>query len=440
MNQHVAWTSGFADDRVSYYPQETVYPALANREPSAFPTMLGAVMALYLLCTVVFSQRETLSYLSQAIAILATVLWLVWSLSTGMGFKLPRPMAWYALWFIWATAGMPICESGQPFNQVYMTIAKVALISLVASQCVRTRGDILACFLVLSLASILVFALGARDVLKAVNYQKNQAIINSRATTTLLANSNMLAFFAVATLVMSVACFLAYRSKLLKIATAITIPFGFYLLAASGSRKGMGSIVLVAVGLYWFHFRKAWHGVTGKLAAFAVGGILIVGAIVFLSRLPTLNRLTRTVGESGAYSKEARFVWFIRGLEITANHPVFGLGVGGFALMGESGHFGTYTHSTITETLTGTGIPGFILYFGSQASLFILINRTRKAEIPARDKAILNCCMCLYGVWMLYHVFSVMLNGRLAWPLMAAITGYCLQLRRDYSLDRPNYY
>jgi O-antigen ligase len=194
----------------------------------------------------------------------------------------------------------------------------------------------------------------------------------------------------------------------------------------------MSCIILTAIGLYWFHFRTAWRGLGGKLAAAVLGASIIIGSVFFVSKMPSLVRMTRTIGESGQFEKEARFRWFIRGLEITARHPIFGLGVNGFAIMGESGHFGTFSHSTITETLTGTGIPGFILYFGSQVSMFLMIWRLRKVPLPRGDMAILDCCLCIFLIYLVYHVFAVVLGGKFGWPLMAGICGYCHQLQKNY--------
>lgn len=425
------WNAG--TERGGYAPQLAV-PALAEQDRSVFPGLLGVGISLYLFAVVICSRRVDLAFLPQVIGIVVGCFLIIWNLGTGVKLAVPRFMLWYFLWFIWASCTMPLSGSADPYGTIWVTQAKICLMTLVASQCVRTRGDVLALMFALTLATLVVFVVGKENIMQALNYQKYQSATKSRAVDTLLGNANVLAFFAITAVTGAVTCILAYRNILLRLLPGLILPLGLYLLVASGSRKGMLSLVVVAVGLYWYHFRKSWSGFKGKLAALILGGVLVTGAIVLVSRMPTLDRLTSTV-----VAKEARYVWFIRGLEITAKNPIFGIGVGGFAITGESGRLGIYSHSTITEALTATGIPGFLLYFAAQGALFLQLRRLRKLPLPSRDMVIVNCCMCIYWIWMVYHLFSVMFDNRLACPLMGAIAGYLLHLEKTYGRQSPNY-
>lgn len=412
-------------------------PALQNGDPPAYPSFLGIAIGLYLVGVVVFSQREYLSYFVQAMAVLISVCWFAWSLATARRLLLPRPVIWFGVWMLWASITMPMSREAEPFNEVWMRLVKVCLMTFIASQCVRSRGDLLFCFISLVVASGIVFVVDAETVLQAVRYEKYQDIALSRANDTLLANSNTLAFFALFVLVGAVCCLLAYQSKLLKILAVVCVPFSLYLLAASGSRKGMAGIVLVAAGLFWFHFRKSSPTMLKRVIMIALGGGLVAGAVVFVTRLPTIERLQSTVGESGAFEQESRYVWFKRGLEIAVENPIMGIGIDGFSQSGASGRYGTYSHSTVTEVLAGTGVPGFCIYFASQVSLYLLLRRLRRLPLPWRDMAVVNCLMALLFVWYLYEVFAVMMDSKLGWPLLGAIAGYGLHLKNEYATGGP---
>lgn len=59
-------------------------------------------------------------------------------------------------------------------------------------------------------------------------------------------------------------------------------------------------------------------------------------------------------------STQVRFGLFLTGLQIFAENPFFGCGLGQFGLVSGTGY---YAHNEVAEILSTTGLPGFLLYF-----------------------------------------------------------------------------
>jgi O-antigen ligase len=127
--------------------------------------------------------------------------------------------------------------------------------------------------------------------------------------------------------------------------------------------------------------------------------------------------------------------YFFSGLKGLASSPIFGLGLGGFELEGLSGRRFTYSHSSITETLVSTGIPGFSLYLGSQIGLYLMLRRLRKLNLPRADRVIVNMVTILFLEWVFFSIFAVMIDNRLLWPLLGAFCGYATHLKRRYEVQ-----
>jgi hypothetical protein len=259
--------------------------------------------------------------------------------------------------------------------------------------------------------------------------------------TLLLANANTVGLFGLRTLVWVTACVLATRRVSFKLLSVMPVPFGLYLIAASGSRKAMIGFMLSAAALYYYHFRKAGASSVGKrLLAILIGLMIVAGSVYFVVKMPHFFRLTRTLESTASVQEQARFQYFIRGMQKTAESPIFGMGAGGFALagLGTGAHGAHYSHSTVTETLSCTGVPGFLLYFGGQLLLYLLLQKLRKAKLPPRDAAMVNILMVLFWLNLMTSVLAVALGDRLIWPLLGAICGYLAYLKQTYVDGSPS--
>jgi O-antigen ligase len=122
-------------------------------------------------------------------------------------------------------------------------------------------------------------------------------------------------------------------------------------------------------------------------------------------------------------------------MKATAEHPFLGLGLDGFAmnrLGGTVSKGGHYSHSDISETLSCTGIPGFLLYYGIYLAFFNRLRRLRKSALPPQDMAMVNMIMAFLVVVLTAGVVGVFTTHRLQWPLIGAMCGYLGYLQARY--------
>jgi O-antigen ligase len=148
-----------------------------------------------------------------------------------------------------------------------------------------------------------------------------------------------------------------------------------YATLLTGSRAGFIALaVAVSVCLWEFAIR----GRRMYLVALAAG----LGAILLISSGSTLGDRLRETFSSGdpssstAYtSSQQRQQLLWRSLEITAKHPLFGVGPGNFPIVSGSWHV---THNSYTQMSSEGGIPALIFYVTILWYGFRNLERTRK--------------------------------------------------------------
>lgn len=400
---------------------------------------LSVVAATYLASVPFLSYSEKLaaSWVPQALGIGVALIWSLTAVATGRRIVWTRPVTWYLVWVFWAASGILVTASPEYFWGRYKTLLKVALMTWVLSQCIRTRADLGCCFFVLGLVSLGVFIEGGDDLARAMGSSEGRGE-GYRAQGTLLSNANTLAQFAVIVIAAGLGGLFIYRGLIVRALALLPIPFALYMIAASGSRKGMVSVMLIGVGFYVYQIRKSGaSGMSRRFLMFLVGASLIAGSVYFVAKLPFLFRLTGAFQDTDSVQAQPRFQYLIHGMALTARHPVIGTGLGGFALAGigkgDKGYH--YSHSTITETFCTTGIPGFLMYFGGQFVLFRLLRVLRKAHLPKRDAAMVNLCTVLFWILLFYAVLSVSFSDRLMWPLLGGICGYLTHMKQKHVDD-----
>lgn len=410
--------------------------ATGPREPS-WPSLPALAASVYLVSVPMLSSwDEGTAWIPQVIAVGVAVIWLIFGAILG-GHRIvwAPPVMLYVLWAFWAASGLMVTLNRDYFMINWRAILKVMAITWVVSQCVRTRADLLACLTSLGGASFVLFSTGAEAILKASAFSGMRETADSRAGGTLISNANDLGVFGVVVLLGSLTSLWAFRNKFLKLIALAPVPIALYLVAASGSRMAMIGVMMVGAGIYWFHLRKAGGaGVERKLAMLVVGMMLVGGSMYYVSKNPFFFRLKAQFADKNALAEQPRLQYFARGMKATAENPVLGLGLGGFALhgLGGRGNLSHYSHSVLTETLSCTGIPGFLLYFGSQFAFFNLVRKLRKAPLPKWDGAAVNMLMVAFWTFFLMSLVSMPAANRMLWPLHGAFCGYLIVLKKRY--------
>ncbi len=171
-------------------------------------------------------------------------------------------------------------------------------------------------------------------------------------------NPNDLALAIVISLPLCLALLFLTRNRVLKVAWALALLMMVYAVFLTGSRGGFLSLIVVAAVCLWEFAIRGRRYYLLVLAALA-GVILWESAGGMLA-----GRLNGTFNSdedvASAYgSAQARQELFWRSVEVTTEHPLFGVGPGNFQVVSGSWHV---THNSFTEMSSEGGVPALILY------------------------------------------------------------------------------
>ena len=154
----------------------------------------------------------------------------------------------------------------------------------------------------------------------------------------------------------------------------------FYGMVAAGSRGAYLSFVIagalwpvMCLGL-WKKRRRA-----RIFAAIAAAAIFYV-TLTWIQEGTYLGMRTKMAFTRQDTSSEARLELVLKGLQIAAQNPVTGVGLGQFGLASGSDK---YAHNEWAELLATTGVPGFLIFIGVYWSAWRRLGRAlRRASDP----------------------------------------------------------
>jgi len=225
-----------------------------------------------------------------------------------------------------------------------------------------------------------------------------------------------------------------------------------YISAISASRK---SLIIFSVFFTIWCVLVLPRGRGIKVFASRIFAVILVATVVYVS-IPLVmektafgtrwNELTKEgrYGVGEGVRENIRFEMYMAGLQMFANHPITGVGLGQFKV-----HFqtGAYSHSDIIEPLSTTGALGFILY---ESFYIILLIRLRRIFLLLRDPTEqyrVKALMMLVVVILLFGLGGPHITAQPVFVLLATLSAYSWtklhELRAEASaaigsLHRPN--
>src|ERR1043166_2378141 len=395
---------------------------LADPDERLMPSILGIATGLYLLSVITLSTAsEATSWIPQIVGIALGVLWI----AVGV-FAKAQPLAWtkpitlFVIFGAWAGTGALVTIDFDYFMAIYMTTIKVTIVTWICMQCIRTRQDYLTCCFLIGIAGCIILVVSHDQIMRAIEYSGTKEKAGLRVSETLIKNSNELGQVGVLMAFTSISCLLGSKNPVMKVAAAVPLIGALYIVAASGSRQAMVGVIAIAGCIYWYHFRKAQKGSVGKkIIVIFLSLCVLGGTLYYIQNLPFFFRLVNVVSSTDEAQKEPRFQYFLHAIGATIEHPLLGLGTGGFALARygvNAENVGHYSHSTVSETLSCNGIPGFLLYFGSRLAFFFLARRTQRLPLPPRDLVTVRLMLAFFWGLIMFDVVSVTFQDRLVWP------------------------
>jgi O-antigen ligase len=203
----------------------------------------------------------------------------------------------------------------------------------------------------------------------------------------------------------------------------IALYFVFTLLIVlSGSRKAFLGEFFFSVSILLFHDKGSIALSPRRLLlSLFIFGSLSGIAVYTMGNTQMGNRLIEAfVQEQEATKGEQRLAgrgtYYTEGYDIASRFPIFGVGLGRYRFYQK---WGEPSHSDYIEVLTGTGIPGFIIYF-SVFLLLLLKLRRRTPKLPAGpDRSYLKAMQFAVITILIVAIGRWNYNDYLTWIMMA---------------------
>lgn len=262
--------------------------------------------------------------------------------------------------------------------QTTLNLAKLPIIILVITAAVTTLFRLrLLIFTQATSVSIIASVLIWKGHL---NQGRLQGILGG-----LYSDPNDLALEMVMSLPLGLALLFLTRNKFWKAFWAISILTMSYVVFLTGSRGGfLAFLVVVGVCLWEFAIRGRRRYLL-TLAALAGFLLLQFSGGMLVGRLKgTFDAKDSTTDAFG--SAQARQQLFWRSLQVTAEHPFFGVGPGNFDQV--SGQWHT-THNSLTLMSSEAGIPAVILYVLILMSGFKNLKLTKRLASGQTESGVL---------------------------------------------------
>jgi putative inorganic carbon (HCO3(-)) transporter len=248
-----------------------------------------------------------------------------------------------------AAALSPVWRGGA--LQVTLDFAKVLLIVIVMSVAVNTSKR-LRRLIFIQAASVAEIA--------AVAVWKGHLLLGRLEGTlgAYYSDPNDLALAIIISLPLCLAFLFLSRGVLQRVAWALAMLVMLYTVFLTGSRGGFLALIVTAAVVLWEFAIRGHRCYFLTLTTLAAVILWQFSSGLLVGRLRgTFNQQEDT---AAAYdSAEARRRLFWRSVELTKQHPLFGVGSGNFQQISGSWNV---THNSFTEMSAEGGVPAFILY------------------------------------------------------------------------------
>jgi O-antigen ligase len=329
-----------------------------------------------------------------------------------------------ALWTAWCALGFFASEYPDAVSEGLLQLSKLAVITLVGTNALRTRAQ-LRVFSAFALFAFLLYP-GRGSLL---NYITGAYVVaGSRAVWNgVYSNPNDLA--AIAMLLLSIAAGLAVseRNRWPRLAAFATAAFLAFIIFITQSRGALIALGVFVLGVLWRAPKR--QRVRAAVAVAVVGAVVAAFAPSSVwDRLSGLRNVTSDdlsqVDAEGSATQRFE-IWKVA-RTIIAEHPVMGVGVGAYPL--EHGRVAPRaeflptargrrdTHSTYFNVAAETGLPGLLMFGAIIAATLRYANGVRRRvegwdPAGAQQLLFLQLGMASYlvaGIWGSYAKLNML--------------------------------
>jgi putative inorganic carbon (hco3(-)) transporter len=316
------------------------------------------------------------------------------------GVTFPAPMRWGLAYLLWALMTVFSAIAPETAIDAYIERLKALAIFFVVLNVLRTPQQ-LRFYILLILVAFALFP--ARGTLQ--NYATGYTEMGRAVWNKVYSNSNDLA--AMTLLVLGLAAAIASvktQGVWVRRAAAALVPVTLVVILLTQSRGVFVGLLVGFAPPLLSRLMKRPSAIVPVLTVLAVVALLVPGAS--WHRLGSITHLSETIGaadkesrppvnqskydEWASSSARQRFDILKTGVQIAANHPVLGVGIGCYREanaryapgLGERD-----AHNTYVSLAAEIGFPGLLLWLGLVGSVLMQVRR-RRALIEADDRLI----------------------------------------------------
>jgi len=340
---------------------------------------------------------------------------------------------------VWVAICVPFSTwRGGSFQILLLAAQALALLFFMASF-IRTLDD---CYRVMYVIAVAMAAVALMSLVMGTGHGVNDARLGlgSQKNDT-LGDANFLALYLVIGLP-----FLWFSSTWKRGLVKIGLLLMMVPVLASAARTGsrMGLLALVAATLLFLVFASATERaviILGGVLALTLGVALLPHIIV--DRFTTFLQPDSAASVEAAESAHSREIMLRRGIELTFEHPLFGVGPGEFMdaeakeayLVGKRGLW-HYTHNAYTELSSETGFIGLILFL-------IAFYRSYKGLSPFRNRfpslQVRRAALCIQIAVLVSAIGAFFLSiaySGILYAIMGIAAAFQVAAARQYKLAK----
>ncbi|PWH86414.1 O-antigen ligase family protein [Brumimicrobium oceani] len=191
----------------------------------------------------------------------------------------------------------------------------------------------------------------------------------------------------------------------------------------SGSRKSAMSFFVLIVGFIGIYKanQKYKLSISKIFIPLLIIGLITYALIPIIMEGTVLEERFEMGEERGGVEGDIRYKMFTFGLQLFADNPIFGVGLNNYRVYFFSGQ---YSHSDYVESLTSTGLFGFIIY---QFVYIMAIIKSYKLSKIIMDKQVrfnLLFCTLIVITTKIIGLGIILYNSPSAMIIMVGVIGY----------------
>ncbi len=183
----------------------------------------------------------------------------------------------------------------------------------------------------------------------------NQGVMRAGGTTSFGNHPNSMAMYMATTIPMLMYLFSRHKAMIVRLFTVSLMGLCLFCLLITGSRSGVITIVGIAITFAWFSRHR--------LVYYAAMAVLAIGIWIALPE-QYKDRYGSITDQEIDASSQGRLNAWKAGLGMFMEKPIYGVGPGAFAAayMERDGIW-LYSHSLYIETISSTGLLGFVAWW-----------------------------------------------------------------------------